>query len=84
MIQIALRAARFLTEQADRFQLVQQVSRGFIDVEHPVDRFPETVCFASISGARPIVSEIVGDGQGVDPRLKRRGINDRFDQIPST
>jgi hypothetical protein len=35
--QIALRATGFLTEDAHRFELVQQVAGRFVDVQHAID-----------------------------------------------
>src|SRR3546814_1924591 len=38
MRQIALRAAGSLADQTHRLEFVEQVLRGFVDVQHPVDR----------------------------------------------
>ena len=80
--QITLRAARFLAEQAHRFELVEQVGTRGIDVQHAVDALAARGLHRA-HDRRELVAqgEVVGHAERVDARLQRREIGDALDPI---
>ena len=80
--QVALSAAGFLAEHADRFQLVQQVTGRFVDVQHAIDRLAGSRLLRQHQRCKGrVVRKVVGHCQGVDARLKRRCVSNRGDRL---
>ena len=83
--QVALGAAGFLAQQAHRFELVQQIARRLVDVQHAVDR---SSCAAMLSllgrhqlGQRRVTRHVVAHAQRLYAGRQARRVGDRLDQL---
>ena len=78
--EIALRATGFLTDEAHRLELVEQVRAGPGDREHPVDRAVEVEALGAHQVLRRLAQrEIVADANAIDTRREQRIVGHRLD-----
>ena len=78
--EITLRTSRFLAQQANGFELIEQVRAAARDGEHAIDRRGEVGRGrAQQVAARLAQREIVGDADGIDAGRQCRLVGNGFD-----
>lgn len=77
MGEVTLRATGDLADESDRLKLVEEVRRGLVDMDHPVDRLARRfLASGHQSGVLWLVRKVVGHANARDARREQRLVRD--------
>ena len=85
MREIALRAAAFLADEPHRLELVEQIGRALVDMQHAVDDLARRALPRRHQRlVLRLVREIVGDADAGNAGRQQRLVGDAVDASPLT